>query len=97
MIFSRLTTWPACSWLLAADLNLELSAAWLLEKEVLSGPGTLQLRGLAELGSGGEEVAAADPAQNLASISGACRRAGQAGCCFGGVLTVFLGASDEEG
>lgn len=33
VIFSRLTTWPACSWLLAADLNLELSVAWLREKE----------------------------------------------------------------
>lgn len=37
MIFSRLTTWPACSWLLVADLNLELSVVWLLEKESAEG------------------------------------------------------------
>ncbi|MBW01662.1 NFAT activation molecule 1, partial [Eschrichtius robustus] len=33
MIFSRLTTWPACSWLLDADLSLELSVVQLQEKE----------------------------------------------------------------
>lgn len=47
MIFSRLTTWPACSWLLAADLNLELSVVRLLEKEGAGRQGLLKLRGLA--------------------------------------------------
>lgn len=72
MIFSRLTTWPACSRWLAADLNLALSAGWLRAEEGAGRAGGqhTEAGGLGQLKSGDGEVAAADPAQNLTGTSG---------------------------
>ena len=101
MIFSRLTTWPACSRWLTADLNLALSAGWLRAEEGVERAGGqhTEAGGLGQLKSWGGEVAAADPAQNLTGTSGpAGGWDAQPGRLlpWGSFQTVFLGASDER-